>query len=67
MQKLSQLEQAWRDLPADVDAGDAQTLDDLRWACRLQLDLIEEGQDGTEADDRRAIVRWLKKYGDPTK
>src|SRR5262245_19860954 len=46
-------ERAWNDLPACVDADPlaSKTIDDLRWACQLQLDLIEEGQDGTEDDD----------------
>ena len=63
----SQFEQAWRDLPACVDADPmaVKTLDDLRWACVIQLDLIEEGQDGTEADDPQAIRRWLKRWNRP--
>jgi hypothetical protein len=67
--KLTEFEKARRDLPACVeqDTLSQKTLDDLRWACRIQLDLIEEGQDGTEDDDPRAIKRWLKRYGDPTK
>lgn len=58
---------ALKELPAGVgvDPLSARTLDDLRWACRLQLDLIEEGQDGTEDDDERAIRRWLGKFGEP--
>ncbi len=60
-------DQALKDLPADVeyDHHAAKTINDLRWACLLQLDLIEEGQDGTEEDDAKAIRRWLKKYGRP--
>ncbi len=57
-------EQAWRDIPScvDVDPLAMKTLADLRWACLIQLDLIEEGQDGTEEDNPQAIRQWLKKY-----
>lgn len=57
--------EAWRELPScvELDPLAMKTIDDLRWACRIQLDLIEEGQDGTENDDPKAIRRWLKKYG----
>ncbi len=57
--------QALRDLPSDVDYDPLamKTINDLRWACLLQLDLIEEGQDGTDADDATAIRKWLRKYG----
>ncbi len=57
-------EQALRDLPecVDVDLMAMKTIDDLRWSCLIQLDLIEEGQDSTEHDDPKAIKRWLKKY-----
>jgi hypothetical protein len=44
-----------------------RTLEDLRWKCRIQLDLIEEGQDGTEEDDPKPIRQWLAKYGEPSK
>jgi hypothetical protein len=58
-------EQALLDLPSDIDYDPLAmtTLADLRWACRIQLDLIEEGQDGTSGDDKKAIRLWLKKYG----
>jgi hypothetical protein len=57
--------QAWADLPhcVDADALAMKTINDLRWACMIQFDLIDEGQDGTEEDDAKAIRRWLKKYG----
>jgi hypothetical protein len=60
-------QQAWKDLPACVDTDPLamKTIRDLRWACQTQLDLIDEGQDGTEDDDPKAIRRWLKKYGSP--
>jgi len=60
-------EGALRDLPdcVDYDPLVMKTLNDLRWACRLQLDLIEEGQDSTEGDDSHEVRRWLKKYGRP--
>jgi hypothetical protein len=66
MAKLT-FENALRELPAGVeyDPLAMKTINDLRWACLLQLDLVEEGQDGTEDDDPRAIRRWLKKYGRP--
>lgn len=60
-------EQALRDLPSDIDYDPLamKTVNDLRWACVLQLDLIEEGQDSAEGDDPKPIRRWLKKYGRP--
>lgn len=60
-------EQALRDMPAcvDFDPLAMTTVNDLRFACLLQLDLINEGQDGTEEDDPKAIRRWLKRYGSP--
>jgi hypothetical protein len=65
MKKQPTFDQAWRDMPPSVDTDplSMKTLDDLRWACLIQLDLIESGQDGTEEDDPKAIRRWLKKYG----
>ncbi len=44
---------AVRDMPdcVDFDPLAMKTIDDLRFACQIQLDLIEEGQDGTEDDD----------------
>ena len=58
---------AMRELPdsVSVDPLVMKTIEDLRWACLIQLDLIEEGQDGTEEDDAMAIRRWLKRYGRP--
>jgi heme oxygenase len=59
--------QALHNLPSDVnfDPLAMKTLNDLRRACLIQLDLIEEGQDGTEEDDPKAIRRWLRRYGRP--
>jgi hypothetical protein len=59
--------QALSDLPdtIDYDPWQMKTITDLRYACLIQLDLIEEGQDGTEDDDPRPIRGWLKKYGRP--
>ncbi len=59
--------QAVRELPDSVDFDPLamKTLNDLQWACVLQLDLIEEGQDSTEGDDPKPVRRWLKKYGRP--
>jgi hypothetical protein len=64
---LDLFKQALHDLPSSVDFDPLamRTINDLRWACLIQLDLIEEGQDGTEEDDPKAIRRWLKKYGRP--
>ena len=61
-------DQAFKDLPpcVEYDPLAVKSLADLQWACLLQLDLIEEGQDGTEEDDPKAIRRWLKKYGRPS-
>ena len=64
---MKTFEKALRDLPSDVDYDPLRmkTINDLQWACLLQLDLIEEDQDGTGDDDPKAIRRWLKKYGRP--
>ena len=58
------LKLAWRDMPSCVDTDPLvmKTIADLRSACLIQLDLINEGQDGTENDDVVAIYRWLAKY-----
>ena len=63
----SRFDEAFRDMPSGValDPLAMKTLDDLQWACLIQLDLIEEGQDDTEEDDPKEIVRWFKKYGRP--
>jgi hypothetical protein len=55
---------AWKELPASADADPAvcKTVADLVWACRLQLDLIEEGQDGAEDDDPKPLRRFIKKW-----
>lgn len=64
---MPEFERALSELPASVlhNTLAGNTLDDLRWACLIQLDLIEECQDGTEYEDSRAIRRWLQKYGRP--
>lgn len=62
-----QFEAAFKALPACVDVDHPKTLADLIFAARIQLDLIEEGQDGTENDDPAAIRRWLRKYGEGIK
>ncbi len=57
--------QAFNDLPMCLVGGgadDATTMEDLVSLARIQLDLIEEGQDGTEEDDPDAIKAWLKKW-----
>jgi hypothetical protein len=61
--KLTPYDRAFRDIPecVAVDPLAMRTLEDLRCACLTQLDLIEEGQDGTEDDDPAALRRWLKK------
>ena len=57
---------ALRELPDGVDYDPVmKTLDDLRWSCVLQLDLISEGQDSAEGIDPKPIRKWLKKYGRP--
>jgi hypothetical protein len=60
-------EKAFQDLPLCLigSVDDPKTLDDLRWAALIQLDLIEEGQDGTFAKDAPPIRRWLARYGRP--
>jgi glutathione S-transferase len=61
----SDFEKAMSDLPICMVGalmGDEKTIGDLVYACQVQLDLIEEGQDGTEEDDPKAIRRWLKKW-----
>lgn len=59
---------AWRDMPDGValDPRTQTTIDDLRWACLLTLDLCDEGQDAAEGIDSRPIRRWLRKYGWPS-
>ena len=66
-QKLSLFERAWRDMPEGVETDPLamKTLEDLRFACLIELDLIEEGQDSAEGIDPNPIRRWLKKYGRP--
>lgn len=60
-----QFAKAFKALPLciDVDPLADKTLADLKFRCLIQLDLIEEGQDGTVNDDPAAIRKWLKKYG----
>lgn len=67
MKRLSLFERAWRDMPAGVELDPLamKTLEDLRFACLIELDLIEEGQDSAEDIDPKPIRRWLKKYGHP--
>ena len=62
--KRPTFEDALRDLPdcVDYDPLAMKTVGDLCWSARLQLDLCDEGQDGTEEDDPKAIRRFLKKY-----
>ena len=61
----SRFDEAYRDLPPGVCDdhlainGDFDLLVDM---VQTQLDLIEEGQDGTEEDDPVAIRKWLKKW-----
>lgn len=59
---------AWRDMPdgVELDPHTQTTIDDLRLACLLTLDLCDEGQDAAEGIDPRPIRRWLRKYGWPS-
>lgn len=62
--KAAKFQKAFQEMPPCVstDPLAMKTLEDLRMAALIQLDLIEEGQDGTEEDDTTAIRRWLRKY-----
>ena len=55
--KMSKFEKAFADLPGYIfiDPVRMKTIDDLIFACKIQLGLIEEGQDGTENDNPEAI------------
>ena len=64
--KPSRFKQARADIPPSLVGGcadDARTMGELIHAARIQLDLIEEGQDGTEEDNPDEIRKWLKKWG----
>jgi hypothetical protein len=65
--KLTLFERAFRDMPTEagveVDPLRMKTIEDLRYSCLIQLDLIEEGQDSAEGCDPKPIRKWLKKYG----
>ncbi len=55
---------AARSLPDSVnyDPLAHKTIADLVWAATIELDLIEEGQDGTEPKDAAKIRKWLKRW-----
>lgn len=38
------------------------TIEELAWTALVELDLIEEGQDGTEPKDAKRIRKWLAKW-----
>ena len=54
---------ALRQLPDSVDYDPLAhtTLDELAHTALIELDLIEEGQDGTVPQDAAKIRKWLKK------
>ncbi|HLF96973.1 MAG TPA: hypothetical protein VI457_07500 [Methylococcaceae bacterium] len=60
----AEFEKAWRALPdcVDLDLLAMTTIEDLVAAAEIRLDLINEGQDGTENDDPRAIKKWLRQF-----
>lgn len=43
-------------------ADDARTMDELISAVRTELDLTEEGQDGTSRRNLKPLRNWLKKW-----
>ncbi len=57
-------DRAFREMPDSVslDVLAHKTLDDLIFQAETELDLISEGQDGTEPKDAPKIRRWLKKW-----
>ena len=63
--EAAQFKRAFNSMPlcmVGAPMGGERTLFDLVQCCRIQLDLIESGEDGTEEDDPRAIRRWLKRW-----
>jgi len=61
----SLFEQMFADLPDCLIGGgcdDATDPEEMIHLAKVQLDLIEEGQDGTEEDDPDAIRKWLKRW-----
>ena len=51
-------------LAHEIDWLAMENNDDLIWYIRIQLDLIEEGQDGTHYTKREvnSIKKWLAKH-----
>ena len=39
-----------------------KTAGDMAWTIRIELDLIESGEDGTSRKDRKPLMNWLKKF-----
>jgi len=63
-QETKQFKADLRTLPGSVmyDPWVHNTLDDLVFVAQVELDLIEENQDGADKADAPGIRRWLKKW-----
>jgi hypothetical protein len=48
-----------------IDQFHHKTLADLQWAVQIELDLTEEGQDGTNSRNIKPLKRWLQRFGSP--
>ena len=61
----SRFQQMFADLPvcmAGALNGDERTEFDLIHLVRIEIDLIEEGEDGTDPADLGPLRRWLKRW-----
>ena len=64
--ELTRFEQMMRSLPANVVGGlngDEKTEFDLEQFVQIEIDLTEEGQDGTSRRNLKPLYNWLKKWG----
>ncbi len=53
---------AAKSLPIMYDPLAHKTLADLVWLARIELDLIEEDQDGVDHGDGPKLRKWLAKW-----
>ena len=67
-QRCSSFKNAIRTLPQSVLYDPLSHIDikSLAWSALIELDLINEDQDGVDFSDRSKIIRWLRKWSPDT-
>jgi hypothetical protein len=59
---VTDFDKAAAEFPLPFDHLHRKTIADLVFEAETEIDLIEEGQDGTDPQDLPALNRWLRRW-----